>query len=289
MIPAPFEYAAPTTIPDALSLLRRHGDDAKVLAGGHSLIPVMKLRLAAPAFLVDIKGIAGLDYIREEGDFLRIGALTRESELERSELIARRYPILADASRVIADPLVRNMATVGGNLAHADPANDHPAVMLALDAQIVAVGPSGERVIPIADFFVDAFVTALQPDELLTEIRVPIPAARSGGAYKKLERKVGDYAIAAVAVQLTLAATGAAERAAIALTNVGPMPLRASAAEAALAGQSPDGSALERAAALASEQAEPVTDLRGPAEYKRDMVRVLAYRALKTALERAAG
>jgi carbon-monoxide dehydrogenase medium subunit len=159
MIPAPFEYAAPTTIPDALSLLRRHGDDAKVLAGGHSLIPVMKLRLAAPAFLVDINRIDGLSYIREDGAFLRIGALTREAELERSELIARRYPVLADASRVIADPLVRNMATVGGNLAHADPANDHPAVMLALDAQLAAAGPSGERVIPIADFFVDAFVT----------------------------------------------------------------------------------------------------------------------------------
>ena len=287
MIPAAFEYVAPRAIPDALDLLQQHGDEAKILAGGHSLIPVMKLRLATPAYLVDINRIAELEYIREDADFLRIGALAREADIEASELIRRRYPLLADASRVIADPLVRNLATVGGNLAHADPANDHPAVILALEALIVATGPKGERIIPSADFFVDSFQTALEPVELLTEIRVPVPPPRSGGAYVKLERKVGDYAIAAVAAQITLAEDGTVARAGIGLTNVGPTAIKAVQAEAALGGQVPDETTLGRVAALAAEATEPVSDLRGPEEYKREMVRVLTVRALRRALARA--
>ena len=287
MIPAAFAYFAPQAIPEALALLQQHGDEAKILAGGHSLIPVMKLRLATPAYLVDINRIAELEYIREDAVFLRIGALAREADVEASDVIRRRYPLLADASRVIADPLVRNLATVGGNLAHADPANDHPAVMLALEALIVTTGPAGERVIPSADFFVDSFQTALEPVELLTEIRVPIPPPRSGGAYVKLERKVGDYAIAAVAAQITLAQDGTVARAGIGLTNVGPTAIKAVQAASALVGQVPDEATLGRVAALAAASAEPVSDLRGPEEYKREMVRVLTVRALKRALARA--
>src|SRR6185295_5678048 len=178
----------------------RLGDDAKVLSGGQSLIPLMKLRLSSPRHVVDINGIGGLDGVRETDGFLRIGALTRESDLEESEVVRTRYPLLHDTCRVIADPLVRNLATVGGNLAHADPANDHPATMLALGAEIVAVGTTGERKIPITSFFTGPFATALRPDEILTEIRIPATPARSGGAYLKLERKVGDFATAAVAV-----------------------------------------------------------------------------------------
>lgn len=287
MIPAAFEYSAPEAIPEAIVLLQRYGDEAKILAGGHSLIPMMKLRLAEPAHLVDITRIAGLDYIREDGGSLHIGALTREADLEASDVIRRRYPLLHNVSRVIADPLVRNMATVGGNLAHADPANDHPAAMLALDAAMVAVGPNGERVIPAADFFVGSFETALGPAELLTEIRVPAPPARSGGAYVKLERKVGDYAIVAVAAQIELAADGSIARAGIALTNAGDIAIRATRAEAALAGAAPDENTFKTAAALAAEVANPDSDLRGPAEYKRDMIRVLTLRALNRALDRA--
>ncbi len=239
MIPATFEYHAPTSIKEATALLARLGDDAKVLSGGQSLIPLMKLRLASPKYLVDINGLPGLGTIAESDGFLRIGGLCRESDLEESELIRTRYPLILDTCRVIADPIVRNLATVGGNLAHGDPANDHPATMLALGAEVVAVGGGGERRIPIAAFFTGPFTTALRTDEILVEIRVPIPPARSGGAYVKLERKVGDFATAAVAVQVALAADGTCARAGIGLTNVGAMPIKASSAEAALAGPAP--------------------------------------------------
>jgi carbon-monoxide dehydrogenase medium subunit len=289
MIPAAFDYHAPTTIGEATALLTRLGDDAKVLSGGQSLIPLMKLRLASPAHVVDINGIPGLAYIREGEGFLRIGALTRESELEESELIRTRYPLLHDTSKVIADPVVRNLATVGGNLAHADPANDHPATMLAFGAEVVAVGPKGERRIPIGSFFTGPFATSLRPDEILTEIRIPLPAARSRGAYLKLERKVGDFATAAVAAQLTLDGGGRCEEIGIGLTNVGLTPIKAAQAEAALKGKNPDEATIKRAAELAAEASEPSADLRGSVEYKKDLVRVLTARALRKAVERAQG
>jgi carbon-monoxide dehydrogenase medium subunit len=287
MIPATFEYHVPATIDEATALLARLGEDAKVLSGGQSLIPLMKLRLASPRHIVDINGLQGLGSIREADGYLRIGALVRECELEESDVVRSRYPLLRDTCKVIADPLVRNLATVGGNLAHGDPANDHPATMLALGAQVVAVGTRGERTIAIDSFFTGPFETALRPDELLVEIRVPIPPARSGGAYLKLERKVGDFATAAVAAQLTLAADGTCERVGIGLTNVGLTPIKATAAEAALTGQRPDAAAVKRAAELAAAAAQPVDDLRGPAEYKRDLIRVLTARALRRAVERA--
>ena len=287
MIPAAFEYHAPSTIGEATALLAKLGEDAKVLSGGQSLIPLMKLRLASPAHLVDINAIPGLSGIREADGFLRIGALTRESDLEESEIVRTRYPLLHDTSKVIADPIVRNLATVGGNLAHGDPANDHPATMLALGAEIVAVGPKGERRMPIATFFTGPFETGLRPDEILVEIRVPVPPARSGGAYLKLERKVGDFATAAVAVQVTLGANGACEQAGIGLTNVGLTPIKATKAEASLKGKALDESAIKQAAELAAQAAEPSADLRGSVEYKKDLVRVLTARALRKAVERA--
>lgn len=286
MIPAAFDYHAPASLREATALLASLGEDAKVLSGGQSLIPLMKLRLATPRHLVDINGVPGLAGIREADGFLRIGALTRESELEESALIRTRYPLLHDTAKVVADPLVRNLATVGGNLAHGDPANDHPATMLALGAEIVAVGPRGERRIPVASLFTGPFTTALAADEILVEIRVPVPPAGSGGAYLKLERKVGDFATAAVAAQLTLGPDGTCTRAGIGLTNVGLTPIQATQAEDALKGARPDEAAIARASVLAAGAAQPAADLRGPVEYKKDLVRVLTARALRRAVER---
>ena len=287
MIPPSFEYLRPKTIPEAIALLQQYGDDAKILSGGQSLIPMMKLRLARPAYLVDLNRIPGLSYIKEEGDFLKIGGLTREAELEASPLIHSKYPIILDTAHVIADPQVRNLATVAGNLAHGDPANDHPATMLALGAQVVASGPRGERVIPIEEFFISVFSTALQPGEILTEIRIPVPPAGSGGAYVKLERKVGDFATAAVAAQLTVDDQSTAQRVGIGLTNVGPTPIKARKAEDLLRGKKVDPLIIGQAAQLAAEESQPSADLRGPAEYKKGLVRELARRALSRALERA--
>ena len=289
MIPAAFEYHAPASLGEATALLARLGEDAKVLSGGQSLIPLMKLRLASPPHVVDINGIPGLAGIREVDGVLRIGALTRECDLEESDLVRTRYPLLHDTARVIADPIVRNLATVGGNLAHGDPANDHPATMLALGAEVVATGPHGERRIPITAFFTGPFATALDAGEILVEVRVPVPAARSGGAYVKLERKVGDFATAAVAAQVTLSAAGACEQVGLGLTNVGLTPIKATRAESALRGQRPDEAAITAAARLAAEAAQPAEDLRGSVEYKRDLVRVLTARALRRAVQRAQG
>lgn len=289
MIPGAFEYLAPQTLAEAVKLMQEHGDEAKILAGGQSLIPLMKYRLANPGYLVDINRVSELSFINESNGHLRIGALTREADLERSELVAGRYPLLMDTTKFVADPLVRNLATLGGNLAHGDPANDHPATMLALRAQLVARGPAGERTIPIDEFFQDLFVTALAPDELLTEIRVPKPAPRSGGAYQKLERKVGDFATAGVAVYLVMNENGTCQEVGIGLTNMGPMPMRAARSEDALRGQGPTEAAIREAAELAAKDCQPTADLRGSVEYKRALVRVLTKRALQQALQRATG
>jgi carbon-monoxide dehydrogenase medium subunit len=287
MIPPSFDYHAPATLPDALKLLSQHGEGAKVLSGGQSLLPLLKLRMAAPGHVVDIGRIPGLDYIKEEGGYLKIGALVREAALEASDLVRSRYPILADTAAVIADPLVRNLATIAGNLAHGDPANDHPATMLALGAEVVATGPRGQRTIPVASFFKTLFTTALEPNEILTEIRIPVPRARSGGAYLKLERKVGDFATAGAAAFVVLDDAGAFASVGIGLTNVGLTPVKAVAAERHLVGKKPD--AIREAARLAGEAAQPSADRRGSVEYKKEMARVLTARALKKAYERAGG
>jgi carbon-monoxide dehydrogenase medium subunit len=287
MIPPSFDYHAPKTLPDALKLLGQYGDEAKILSGGQSLLPLLKLRLAAPGHVVDIGRIPGLDYIKEDGGFLKIGALVREAELEASDLVRQKYAILLDTASVVADPLVRNLATVAGNLAHGDPANDHPATMLALGASVVATGPKGERTIPLSGFFKGLFTTALEPNEILTEIRIPAPPPRSGGAYVKLERKVGDFATAGAAVFVVLDASGAFEKAGIGLTNVGMTPFKAEKAEAHLKGKKAD--AIGEAARLAADGVSPGADRRGSTEYKKEMSRVLCARALKKAYERAGG
>lgn len=288
MIPAGFEYHAPTSVGEATGLLARLGEDAKVLSGGQSLIPLLKLRLASPRHLVDINRIPGLAYVKEADGTLRIGALAREVDLDESAVVRERYPLIADATRVIADPIVRNLATVAGNLAHGDPANDHPAVMLALGAEVTATGPAGERRIPISAFFTGPFETALRPDELLTEIRVPAPAPRSGGAYVKLERKVGDFATVAVAVTLSLE-DGAVGGAGIALTGVGLKNIEAAEAAASLRGAAPTDEAFAEAGRLAAEASNPVSDVRGTDTYKRHMVEVYTRRGLATASAMAAG
>ncbi|HSZ27041.1 MAG TPA: xanthine dehydrogenase family protein subunit M [Chthoniobacterales bacterium] len=287
MIPQSFEYFSPATISEAIALLQKHGDGAKILSGGQSLIPMMKVRLARPEYIVDINRIANLQYVKEEDGFLKIGGLTREADLEVSNLIRSKYPIILDTAAMIADPQVRNMATVGGNLAHGDPANDHPATMLALGAEITATGQGGERAIPIKDFFLSVFTTALEHGEILTEIRIPIPPPGSGGAYFKLERKVGDFATVGVAAQVTLDGAGVCRRAGIGLTNVGATPIKATRAESFLAGKRMDEQQIRQAAQLAAEDAQPSSDLRGSAEYKVSMVRELTKRALVRARERS--
>jgi carbon-monoxide dehydrogenase medium subunit len=286
MIPAPFQYAAPASVPDAIALLQSN-PDAKILSGGQSLIPLMKFRLAQPALLVDLNNIGGLDYIREQDGWLEIGALVRESDLEDSALVKSKYPLLHDTTLSVADPIVRNRATLAGNLAHADPANDHPATMLAYRAQVVATGTKGNRTIAIDDFFLGLFATSLASDEILTEVRIPMPKPRSGGAYMKLERKVGDFATAGVAVQLNLDAVGKVEQIGIGLTNVGLQAIRAKRSEDALRGELPEAKWIERAALFAQEDCDPAPDLRGSVEYKRNLVRVLTMRALEKAVARA--
>jgi aerobic carbon-monoxide dehydrogenase medium subunit len=285
MIPGTFDYYSPGSLNEAVGLLQEHGYDAKILAGGQSLIPAMRFRLALPGVLIDINQIDGLEYVREDDGHLLIGAMTREVALEESAVVQERYHLLADAARVIADPLVRNRATVGGNIAHADPANDHPAVLLAYGAEVVALGPNGTRTIAIDDFFVDLFENALADNEILTEIRIPTPGPNSGGAYVKVERKVGDYAVSAAAVQLTLDGnTCTAVR--IGLTNVSPVPLRARSAEQALTGQALSDDIIEAVGQAAAAECDPSPDLRGSVEYKRDLTRVVVKRAIRQAVER---
>ena len=285
MYPPNFEYFAPATLDEALSTLEQFGDEGKVLAGGMSLIPVMKLRFAAPRALVDITRIGGLDHLSVDAG-LTIGALVRHKTCEKSELLRGRYGVLGVAAKQIADPIVRNLGTVCGSLAHADPQGDWGSVMLAVRAEVVARGPDGERTIPIDDFFLGPFTTALEPTEIVTEVRVPDAGTRAGGTYLKLERKVGDFATVGVAVHASFS-NGSVRRAGIALTGVGPTNLRADDAEQALEGRALDDDAIGEAARLAAEEAQPRSDVRGSAEYKRNAVRVLVARGLRAAKETA--
>jgi carbon-monoxide dehydrogenase medium subunit len=286
MFPAAFAYRSPTSLEEALGLLAEHGDEAKVMAGGQSLIPLLKLRLAAPGLVVDIGRVPGLVGIDAEGGALRIGARTRHADIERGAALRSTFPILLDAAPLISDPLIRNAGTVGGSLCHADPSGDWGAVMLALGAELTVRSSRGERTIPASAFFDGPFTTTLQPDELLTEIRIPAPAGRSAGTYLKLERRVGDFATAAVAVQVELS-NGHIGRAGIGLTSVGPTNIRAVEAEDLLAGQEPTDDVIAEAARAAAAAAEPRSDVRGSADYKRDVVRVFVQRGLRTAVRRA--
>ncbi|HEX2466611.1 MAG TPA: xanthine dehydrogenase family protein subunit M [Solirubrobacterales bacterium] len=286
MYSAPFEYAAPTTLEEALSLLEEHGEDARVLAGGQSLIPLMKLRFATPALLIDINRIPDLDYVEESADDLLIGPLARNNALADSAALKERYPTMAAAAPLISDPVVRNLGTLAGSLAHADPAGDWGSVMLSLGARVAVTGPSGEREIPVAELFQGPFTTALEPTEVITEVRVPKPSDRSGGTYLKLERKVGDFATVGAAVSLELD-DGHVGRAGIGLTALGPQNLHAKTAEEALAGAEPGEEAFDEAARLAADAAEPVSDLRGSADYKRETARVFVRRGLAAAHETA--
>jgi carbon-monoxide dehydrogenase medium subunit len=288
VIPASFRYAAPHTVAEAIGLLATH-PEAKVLAGGHSLLPLMKLRLATPPVIVDINRITGLDYIREDQATaqLRIGALARHIDFERSDVIRNRYPLLWDTARGIGDPLVRNRGTMAGAVAHADPAADWPAALLAANASVVASSPRGDRLIPLAELYIGILTTSLSDDELITEVRVPFPRPRSGGAYEKLERKVGDYAVIGVGVQVAVDERGDVVEAGIGLCNAGPTSIKASAAERFLVGKPLVADNINQAAQLAMEASDPIEDDRGPVDYKQAMVRELTRRALRRAPSRA--
>jgi carbon-monoxide dehydrogenase medium subunit len=276
MIPAPFDYVRAESVEGAIAALAEHGDDGKVLAGGHSLLPLMKLRLATPTVLVDIGRCRDLDYIREDGDEVRIGALTRHHTVETSELLAAEVALLAHATSQVGDPQVRNLGTIGGAIAHGDPASDLPAVLLALRATLVARGPAGEREIPVDEFFTGFLETALAPDEVLTEIRVP-KVGDAGWSFQKFNRRASDWAIVGVAAVLPRAGNGLVPG--VGLVNMASAPVRAAGAEAALR----DGSAAADAAARADEGLEPPADLNASTDYRRHLARVLTRRALQEA------
>jgi len=286
MIPREFEYHAPKTVPDALGLLKQFGDEAKLLAGGHSLLPMMKMRFAEPAHLIDLGKIRELKGIREDGGTLRIGAMTTENELIWSKLLQDKCPLLVEGARLISDPQVRYKGTIGGDIAHGDPGNDHPALMLVLGASFVLKAATGERVVPADGFFTGSYATLLKPGEIMTEIRIPVPAPNTGYCYAKLKRKIGDFATAAAAVTLRIKGETVQE-VAIALTNVGACVLRARAAEDSLRGKAMNDASIAEAARLAMSICDPAVDQRGDAEYKTAMAGEMTQRALRTARSRA--
>jgi carbon-monoxide dehydrogenase medium subunit len=288
MLPAAFDYRAPTTLAEALGVLKERGDDAKVMAGGQSLIPLLKLRFAQPALVLDIGRLPAMNRVARQNGHVTIGALVRHVDIEHDRELAKTFPIMTEAVHWIADPLVRNRGTVVGSVCHADPAGDWGSVMLALGAELVAHSGSGERVIPVAGFFQDPYTTTLKANEIVTEIRIPVPSGPAGGAYNKLERKVGDFATVAVAVQVELSGRKVT-KAGIGLTSVGPTNIKATAAENALVGHELTDEVIREAARLAAEAAEPKDDVRGTAAYKKDVVRVFVQRGLHTALARAQG
>ena len=287
MIPGEFHYHQASSVDDAITLLNRF-EDAKIVAGGHSLLPMMKLRMAEPAHLIDLNGLSELKQIRLDGDAIAIGAMCTENELIRSELLQARCPLIVEAARLIADPQVRSRATIGGDIAHGDPGNDHPALMLATDAEFIINGPNGERRAPANGFFLGTYWTGLEESELLTTIRIPAFAPGTGYGFNKIKRKTGDYATAGASVVLNLEA-GQIRHIRIALTNVGPTALRAEEAERLLLGQSPDQALLHKAAEAAMAVCEPVADLSGDVQYKTAMAGEMTRRSLTDALNRAGG
>ncbi|UES50969.1 FAD binding domain-containing protein [Roseibium aggregatum] len=286
MIPGAFTYHRPSSVAEAVAILVSHGDEARPLSGGHSLIPMMKLRMAAPEHLVDLGGIADLKGISDDGGTITIRAMTTQHELIASDLLASKLPIIRETSLLIADPQIRYVGTLGGNVANGDPGNDMPALMQCLDATYVLTGPDGEREVPARDFYEAAYFTALAPEEILTAVRIPVPPAGHGYAYEKLKRKVGDYATAAAAVVLTLEG-GSVSFCSIALTNVADTPLFAQEAGEILAGSTLDTATVARAVAAAEAITEPASDGRGPAEYRTKMAGVMLQRALAKAASRA--
>ncbi|MCL6639926.1 MAG: xanthine dehydrogenase family protein subunit M [Candidatus Rokubacteria bacterium] len=289
MYPAAFEYHAPTSVQDALGLLGRLGDDAKILAGGHSLIPMMKLRLAQPKHLIDLRKVPGLAGIREEGGQLVIGAMTTHWQMESSALLKQTMPILADTAAVIGDPQVRNLGTIGGSLAHADPAADQPATMIAGGAEVVCVGPNGRRTVKVDDWFRGLMATALGEDEILVEIRVPVWPAGSGGCYMKFPHPASRFAVVGVAAMVTLDRDGRCTRAGVGVTGAGTHAVRAKGVEAGLAGKVLDAAAIEAAAQKAADGVDVQADLQGSVEYKSHLCRVFARRAITEAVRRARG
>jgi carbon-monoxide dehydrogenase medium subunit len=285
-VPAPFDYARASSIDEAIALLERFGPEARLVAGGHSLLPMMKLRLATPEHLIDINPLADeLGYIREESGEVRIGALTRHRELLESDLLAARFPIIRDAEHLIADPPVRNRGTIGGALCQADPSEDLSAVCAALGGVAVIRGAGGERTLDMVGFHRGPYETAVGEGEMLTEIRIPL-RDHHGGAYRKVKRRAGDWAVAASAAAIWMNGDGIAD-VGIALSAVNPKGVRSTRAEEALRGQSPSDEALAEAARLAAEDTDPVSDQRGPAEYKRHLAQELTERALRAAVAQA--
>ena len=287
MIPANFTYHKATSLKDAIALAESLGDEAKFMSGGHSLLPMMKLRFATPEHIIDISKIDGLSYIEEDGDVLKIGAMTTQTEMEYSDLIRKNYPIFSDAIKLTADPSVRNVGTIGGNIAHGDAANDQPALMLAMRATVIAEGLDGRRSIPIDEFFHGFYMTALEPTDILVEIQVPKAKKGSGGAYHKVERKVGDYATAGVAVFVQLDEGGVCEEIGIGLTNVSAVPMRLERGEELLRGKKITQDLIDQVGVIASEDCEPTSDLRGSEAYKRSLVNTITKNMLNLALERA--
>ena len=287
MYPAGFEYFKAGSISEAIALLKRYGDDAKLLAGGQSLVPMMKLRVARPKYLIDIHRIADLNYIREEVGQIRIGAMTRHVEIEESPLIGDRLPMLQEAAGEIGDTQVRNRGTMGGGLVEADPCCDYGPVVLALNAQMRCVGVNGERLIPAAEFFIFAYTTALQPDEILTEIVFPTPRHNGAGVYLKLEKVAGDFAIASAAVQLILAANGACAEIGIGVAGGASVPQKGEKVEALLRGKTIAPALLDEAGRLIQEGAEPIEDMRGSAAYKKKALGAVLRRANIESLRRA--
>lgn len=287
MITGTFDYHAPRTLPEAINLLSKLGDDAKLLAGGHSLLPMMKLRFAQPAHLIDLGKISDLRGIHQVGNEIHIGAMTTEHELLNSKLLADKLPLLVEGAGLIADPQVRYKGTIGGDISHGDPGNDHPALMLALEASFVLKGATGERVVKADGYFLGLYSTLLEPGEILTQIRIPVPAAGTGASYQKLKRKTGDFATAAAAVMLQMKGNTIA-KASIALTNVAATPLKATAAEAALVGKPINDASLNDAARLAMSICDPAADQRGDVDYKRAMCGEMTRRAIQVAHSRAA-